>query len=289
MKLKLERIDELFADFYYRLIWLCSTLFRKVLVAMLGSSKGGTLLKRMGMASTSSVERKILGALHLLGRPLLFSAFGSLYVCRLEDVKMLRRSYEGKLTSYLMSEVKSGDVFMDIGVSIGRYTIMMSKIAERVISIEPEPTNFHILEASVKANRRSNILAIRVAAGNEDSEVPLVLTKEHSGGHYIVPGDGRRFGTIMVPCRKVDTLIKLHKITKLDWVKIDVEGAESMVLKGMNDTLRTLSPTIVMEVHAHQIKEVEEVLNRSGYDFYPLYVSRFDRRVYLLARPRAEH
>jgi len=276
------RKDQLMAEIYQRLFWAAHFTLRIILTMAFGK-RTESVLSKLKVKTLTEFESKILSAFKLKGRVIVLSALGSLYYCRIEDIKSLIWSYEYPLTDFLLSNVKPNHVFLDIGAHIGRYTVLASKIAKQVIALEPEPSNFHILQQSIHVNYRKNVKAIRCVAGEQNDYQELKLTTD-TGGHTIKDNIEAK-KRIIVPCYSVDNLIKSLRVNRLDWVKIDVEGAEVEVLAGMREILRTLRPRLIVEVHMDNLGEVERILSRSEYEWYRVNTLRASKQYILLGEP----
>jgi precorrin-6B methylase 2 len=121
---------------------------------------------------------------------------------------------------------KEGDIVIDIGAHIGLYTIISSKRVGtngKVVAIEAHPSNFEMLKSNIKLNQYNTIMSNR--ARTEDKFVE-------------------------VNANTLDYLLQLNKITDVNWVKIDVEGAEFEVLKGASNVLsKSKDIALLIEVH----------------------------------------
>jgi len=142
--------------------------------------------------------------------------------------------YEPK-TSILFSKVaKEGDTVVDFGANIGYYTLLASKIvgkSGRVYSFEPEPENYKLLLENLKLNNSCNVIPLQKAVLNREGTIKLYLDKDDPGRHTIIPLSlNSSKGFIEVECVVPD---KYFKGRKIDVIKMNVEGAEYLVLLGM--------------------------------------------------------
>lgn len=143
-------------------------------------------------------------------------------------------------------------VFVDIGANIGKYTIkianQLSRERDKVVSIEAEEENSQKIEESIKLNNLKNVILENVACYSKNGKIKLYLD-EIPGHHTIIKSDYRKSKrSITVKAKKLDTILKENKINKVDFIKIDVEGAEVEVLKGAKKTLSQIPrPRIIFE------------------------------------------
>lgn len=161
---------------------------------------------------------------------------------------------------------KRGDVVVDVGTYYGRYTLISSHYVGAtglVIGIEADLRNYQIVKKNVVNNNAKNVILIRSAASSEEGIVRLYKT-EKLGAHSIVWDTLTEYED--VPCKPVDKLLSEIKVKKVDWLKIDVEGAELMVLEGSKQTLIDNEQLkLVIEIHTRS-DEVLKFLKRMSYD-----------------------
>ena len=160
-----------------------------------------------------------------------------LYPIYLEYFNFL--DHEPLTRSVIASLLKPGSVFIDVGANIGYYTLLAAgKVGPkgRVHAVECSPDTFLLLENNVKRNNLQNVELYPVAGSNVRGEltlnvsaIGLSLFELHSSWSKV----GRVGGTVTVPCMPVDELVH----SPVDVVKIDAEGADLDVLKGMNRIL----------------------------------------------------
>jgi len=166
----------------------------------------------------------------------------------LTELVLYSGTYESEQTRLFRSECRPGDTVIDVGANIGWYTVIASKLvgnAGRVIAFEPDPENFAILERNVLANGCGNVSIEQKALSNVAGTLTLYLDQENKGTHSTV---FRRKGgrSVQVEALRLDDYLK-NRCKKVDLVKVDVEGAEPMVLEGMTRTIES-SPGIRLVV-----------------------------------------
>ncbi|MGE3077140.1 MAG: FkbM family methyltransferase [Dehalococcoidia bacterium] len=173
-----------------------------------------------------------------------------------------------------------GDVFYDIGANVGFFSLVASRIvgpAGAVYAFEPLPEIAGAFEENLRLNNVSNVRVLRLAVSDRDGTA-RIQTTAHPGGAtlegYGTPGDTT--GVITVETRTIDTLVQELGLRRPSVVKIDVEGAEAAVLRGM-PALLSDHPVIVYELDgatADELEtnrqEVELELRRTGYEISEL-------------------
>jgi FkbM family methyltransferase len=156
-----------------------------------------------------------------------------------------------------------GETVVDIGAHMGRYTITSSKSvgsSGKVIAVEAHPYNFRILQHNIRLNKLPNVSLLNWAVYSKKARLKLYLPDEDLGytmhhslmTNYLATKYSeeieRRF--MEVEADTLDNLLKIRGINKVNWIKIDVEGAEYEVLKGATETLSANQHiSILVEVH----------------------------------------
>lgn len=186
-------------------------------------------------------------------------------------------TYEGELATFLAKT--SGNLFVDIGANVGRYTVLLGKRYEHVISIEPAPGTFAYLKANVTQAKLPNVQCLQCAISDQDGSAYLhlavsaeshSLVDTHAKGHRL-PGTDRIVGALTGKKIKVQTqtLASILKDRSADLVKVDVEGAEWLVLEGAEPVLDQVQSWCV-ELHnweeEGQKEQLETWFTSHGYE-----------------------
>jgi FkbM family methyltransferase len=163
--------------------------------------------------------------------------------------------HEDELMQYFTP--KLGDVVVDVGAHIGLYTLLAAKrvgIGGKVFEIEADPANFEILIQNIKLNNLKNVRAFNYAAYSEQRQMNLYLRNSDLGftKYSTVLQDLASAGdkSVLVRGNTLDSLVDQFDV---NWIKIDVEGAELEVLQRATRLLSNRKRlTILIEVHDHQ-------------------------------------
>src|ERR671918_1130356 len=164
---------------------------------------------------------------------------------------------------------KQGDIVVDIGAHIGLYTIISSKRVGtngKVVAIEADPGNFEMLKRNIKLNQLNNVIPLNYAVYSKETKVKLYLLDEESGYTMYNTIMSNRAGTedkfVDVNAQTVDYLLELNQIKEelINWIKIDVEGAEFEVLKGATNVL-SKSKDIALLIEIHGLDNYRPILN----------------------------
>jgi FkbM family methyltransferase len=134
--------------------------------------------------------------------------------------------------------VNRGAVAVDVGANIGLFTLTLARFVGpggRVHAVEPEPANARALARAIQAAGYRQVRLHRVAAADRAGRTVLHLSGCNRGDHRTILKAGTR-DTIEVPAVRLDDL--LIDEPQVDFIKIDVQGAEVAVIQGLEGTLR---------------------------------------------------
>jgi FkbM family methyltransferase len=180
----------------------------------------------------------------------------------------------------LRQVVRPGDVCLDVGAASGYYSAVLSRLAGpagAVHSVEPLVFAYPVLSAVLGVRRRP--LALGTTPGRFTMSVPLRDGRPVTGRAFLTHGaDGLgsndEFDETVDVCVPVDTLDALG-LDRLDFVKLDVEGAELPVLQGGADTVERHRPALLVEIeerhtrrYGHGPEDVVDWLTSRGYRMF---------------------
>ena len=185
---------------------------------------------------------------------------------------------EVEQTEALLNEMQAGQIFYDIGANVGYYTVLSSRLAGfdgRVVAVEPVMRNLIYLKKHIELNKASNVIVFPVACSDKASIVSFVEGDNCARGRIAnlrqerEPSDRQ---ITYVPTLTVDEIVeKTGLIPQV--MKIDVEGAELLVLKGASKLLMEGDVKIFLSTHSEEAKRgCQDLLAAWGYSFVP-----FDR------------
>lgn len=150
----------------------------------------------------------------------------------------LNNVFEPLETEVVKKEIKKGDVVLDIGAHIGYFTLIFAKLVGekgKVIAFEPGPDNFTLLKKNVAINGYRNVVLVPKAVSNKTGKIRLYL-HESSARHKIYDSGGdSKF--IAIEATRLDDYFK-NRDSKIDFIKIDTEGAEFFGLQGMLNLIK---------------------------------------------------
>jgi len=181
-----------------------------------------------------------------------------------EDATIIRHIFENQIYEK-HQEPKFGDTIIDVGAHIGYFTLKGAQkvgINGLIVSIEPCPQNYSLLRKNVGYINSPRIVVAKLALREESGTTELYL-KPGTVGHSIMSKTDR---IIKVPTTTLDHLCQKLGVNRVDFIKINAEGAEHEILKGAEKTLKTLGLKLAIQVHGDIMKnKVVGLLKEAGY------------------------
>ncbi len=155
--------------------------------------------------------------------------------------------YEQEEIRFFLEHFKAGMTFVDVGANVGLYSALAIRGgASQVLSLEPLPENFELLKKTVSANSPMQPVHLEeVAAGREHGELTLHTNPDNKGDNRLYP-DPLLSHKLTVQVETLDFLCAKHNISHIDFLKIDVQGAEMLVLDGAKNTLAQSPRCVIM-------------------------------------------
>ena len=156
--------------------------------------------------------------------------------------------YEKSESKFIKSNCFEGMNILDIGANIGYYTALFSQLVGvngTVIAIEPDEESYKYLSKSIDSFNYKNVFSFRLAASDTKQKLPLFISKDNRGDNRLYSTNQKR-KSIIVECLTIDELLKDNKIENLDLIKIDVQGYEPKVLKGMRKIVKSSKELILL-------------------------------------------
>lgn len=160
------------------------------------------------------------------------------------------------------SKIASGIAF-DVGANVGIYSLLFARSCSQVFAFEPSARNAAFLWYTMRINRTSNVSIVPMAVSDK-------IGLAHLGVSESTACSGLADSGFPVSTVSIDAFVKEYKISP-SIVKIDVEGGEVEVLRGMELTIRNSKPAILLSVHNDELRrECLSLLAAFGYRTTPL-------------------
>ena len=201
---------------------------------------------------------------------------------------LMKKEYEKETTKVIQENVRAGDVALDIGASIGAITMLLARQVGnfgKVIAVEPTNFQFPYLLANIKKNGYQDIVIPRRCGAwdkDEQVQIPLCAAEQNK---------------VKIEGRSMASLLNELRIGKVDFIKIDTDGAEPWVLRGLIPVFeKNKNLKMIVEYYPKYVKDagssIEEVMaildkyftyskvdgeyedHRKGYEHYNLFCTR---------------
>jgi FkbM family methyltransferase len=192
-------------------------------------------------------------------------------------------TWEPRMTQWLSRRLGPGDTFIDVGANIGYFSVLGSQLVGptgRVVAIEASGDFQNRLAQNAQLNDCTNIRPVHTAVSDKKQTLTFILASSaNMGANSIVPYDGPAESTFDIQAHPLPDVLDDDEITKARVIKVDVEGAEGSVVRGMVPLLKRLRPDaeITVEVTPDRMEQlgdtVEELLDTmriAGFHTYRL-------------------
>ena len=231
-----------------------------------------------------SVAQRTRGVLPGMPIPLRLK-FGAWWIAEQSalDYELMYGRFEGAEMSFVQRLLRPGMTVLDVGAHHGLYTLLMSKgvgAHGTVIAFEPSPRECKRLARHLRVNRCRNAVLKQLALGDAATEEDLFLVEGQQDwcNSLRPPAVEERTSKVRVQVWRVDDVLEKMGISRVDFIKLDVEGAELSFLSGARRLLNGIArPAILAEVQdvrtrpwGYAAREIIQFLMAEGYGWYAL-------------------
>ncbi|TWI99243.1 FkbM family methyltransferase [Mucilaginibacter frigoritolerans] len=190
-------------------------------------------------------------------------------------------TYEDEINKLIRVSLKNGENALDIGGNIGLQSIRMSQCVGstgKVFAFEPLNHLQQKFTRNMLLNKAANVKLFPFALADEEGEADFTIdTNSWNQGTFSLTGQNQGTEKQHVFIKVADNIQEVQDLTSLALIKIDVEGFEFQVLKGLKQTLQKHRPRIIFEYDYHywlktglSIEECCSFLESFGYQFYQI-------------------
>ncbi|MGY5131135.1 FkbM family methyltransferase [Streptomyces nigrescens] len=191
--------------------------------------------------------------------------------------------WEPHMTHWLQRRLRPGDTYIDVGANVGYFSLLASQLVGeegRVVAIEASPTFHARVLQHAEINGCSNLRTVNAAVADERKTVTLILaSSSNMGAASIVPYGGPAESTLDVEAYPLPQVLDADDIAGARVIKIDVEGAEGAVIRGLAPVLDKLRPDaeITVEVTPERMEALGDsaddllaIMREHGFHVYRL-------------------
>lgn len=182
---------------------------------------------------------------------------------------------EREQTIEFLNRVKKDTIVFDVGANVGYYTLLASLQVGtngKVFAFEPVVRNLSYLNRHIELNRLKNVVVLPLACSDKSELVEFSFGANRAEGHLIEVDDAKStdekfFSYTYVHTISLDEFVHYSKNSP-NIIKIDVEGAELLVLKGAKEILKNNKPVIFLSIHSEELEiTCKEFLLEFDYEF----------------------
>jgi FkbM family methyltransferase len=172
-------------------------------------------------------------------------------------------SYESEKQRKIAAELKPGSVFYDVGANVGLYSLLAARQVHpgMAYAFEPLPQNVWYLRKHLELNDIHNVDVLELAVSDRSGTACFEKSGNRSMGHL---AEG---GNIRVCTATLDSLVFSERIFPPSCIKMDIEGAELLALRGAGESIQRYRPVIFLATHGREVhRECSQLLESWGYE-----------------------
>ena len=181
---------------------------------------------------------------------------------------LANRAYEPETASFISAALRPGDTFVDVGTHVGYFSMLAAALVGgegRVISFEPDESNFEHLVSHIELNELRNVEPVNRAVGESDHVAQFFVNADNDGGHALWDVGLHDYNQLSrsqprtreVEVVSVDSFLASREVRSLKLIKIDAEGSELRVLQGARRSLvEHRVPFVVAEVNRFALERM---------------------------------
>ena len=194
----------------------------------------------------------------------------NIYACPKTELSLILGTYELSTQNILRTLLKQGDTVLDIGANIGFTSLMMSKLIGKkgkLYSFEAIPSTTEILKKNIRLNKLENITVFNNAVSNKIGKSSFLIPeagKNHTMASMVWHKKDHNTKKIEVNNIVIDDSKEFKNITP-KFIKIDVEGAEGLVIQGMKKLLENNNIKLLIECSEIGRNDTWKILKKLNY------------------------
>ncbi len=195
---------------------------------------------------------------------------GKSYLLTTDDTYLdaVGNDFEPHMVELYKTFIKPGDVVVDIGGNIGLTSILFSNLAGKVYSFEPSPSTFQIMKENLARAKTGNTNLFNLGMGDKEDVSTITFAKNNRSGAFVSNKIQPKQDHITEHI-KIVTLDSFFKDVKepIDFIKIDVEGFETCVIKGGMALLQKFRPVVTLELNVFCLDVLHRITIPEYFDF----------------------
>jgi len=204
-------------------------------------------------------------------------------------IRYFPSDYEQENFSFLKRICSDGAVVLDIGAHIGLFSAIAAKItgdSGKVFAFEPAPKTLPVLYQTIRINQLGSVVSpINQAMGKDTGKITFFISDEEAdnSNSLVSYKEDRKLNGVEVAVNTIDHFVISKLLNRVDFIKIDVEGAEYDTLRGGIEVFKKLRPCFILAIHPEPIakkgdklEDIYDLLQQLGYNisYNKKYISK---------------
>lgn len=188
--------------------------------------------------------------------------------------------YKKVYTPIPQLQIGKDDIVMDIGAHCGVFTLYAASLTKNTIySFEPSPDNYRFLEGNIRKNGLKNVLPFNLALDGQTGTANFLINRMHHQEnllHYdhlkpdqLIPQKIEEYEKVTVQTTTLQDIMDEHQIERIDFLKLDCQGAEGPILETTSQSYLRRINKIAMEYHDHisrlKHQDLQKILEEAGF------------------------
>lgn len=182
-------------------------------------------------------------------------------------IRYFPADYERENFDFLFQHCEEGHTILDIGAHIGLFSTIAAKKAGqsgKVYAFEPAPATIPVLHQTIRINGlRRNVVPVQQAMGAETGHITFYVSNDEAdnSNSLVAYKEDRKLNGVKVEMNTIDNFVQERQIRRVNFLKIDVEGAEFDTLHGGIETFKRFRPYFILAIHPEPIQKKGDSLN----------------------------
>jgi FkbM family methyltransferase len=187
-------------------------------------------------------------------------------------IRYFPSNYEEENFAFLKANCGDGATILDIGAHIGLFAAIAAKAAGehgKVFAFEPAPNTVPVLQQTIRINQLGHLISpVNQAMGKEVGKITFFIsdTEADNSNSLVSYKEDRKLNGVEVDVNTIDNFVETKKLSKVNFIKIDVEGAEYDTLRGGIEVFKKYRPSFILAIHPEPIEKKGDKLE----DIYDL-------------------
>lgn len=157
--------------------------------------------------------------------------------------------------------VEKGDIVIDAGTWIGDFAAYSAMKGATAYAFEPTQTTYNILLQTIELNKDlpGKIIPVNKGLSDKNAQLEILIEGDHSGGNTFLEKPGLTYtDSQAIEVVRLDDFVKQNNLSRVDFIKADIEGSERDMLAGAQETLKNFAPKLAL--CTYHLKDDPEVL-----------------------------